>query len=165
MGQKMFKIIGLILILVVSFSFLAACSGQKSQEASEGEPTGEVTGKTGPAVDLTGDATAGAAIFQEQCERCHGAEGKGGRANPGSAEGTVPALNPLDEELASIEAIDVVIEHGATPPGDNPAKVMPAFGDKGLLAPQQIADVIAYILSLNKYAGDSQVYQAITSQL
>jgi mono/diheme cytochrome c family protein len=42
------------------------------------------------------------------------------------------------------------IEHGSTPEGDNPAKSMPAWGDNNTLTPQQIADVIAYIMSLNK---------------
>ena len=42
-----------------------------------------------------------------------------------------------------------IIEHGAKPAGSNPERSMPAFGDRKMLTPQQIADVIAYIISLN----------------
>ena len=157
MNRKVLRIFSLGLILVLAFSFLAACGGSKATQApqTEGEAS-EVSGKPGPAVDLTGDATAGAAIYVENCEKCHGKEGKGGVDNPGAAEPTVPGLNPLDAEFVSTDAktfatnIDLFIEHGATPEGDNPAKVMTAFGDEGKLTPQQIADVIAYVMSLNK---------------
>jgi mono/diheme cytochrome c family protein len=36
------------------------------------------------------------------------------------------------------------------PEGFEPTRNMPAWGDNGALTPQQIADVIAYIMSLNK---------------
>ena len=107
-------------------------------------------------MNLTGDANAGAGIFQTKCTECHGDAGKGGKANPGSADGTTPPLNPVEPDIKSPDAktfatnLDIYIEHGATPEGDNPAKVMAAFGDKKELTPQQIADVIAYIMSLNK---------------
>ena len=46
--------------------------------------------------------------------------------------------------------LDLFLEHGSTPEGTNPTFSMPAWGDKKLLTPQQIADVIAYVISLNK---------------
>jgi mono/diheme cytochrome c family protein len=46
--------------------------------------------------------------------------------------------------------MDKVIEHGALPEGDSPEKKMPAFGDEKMLTPQKIADVIAYVQSLNR---------------
>jgi mono/diheme cytochrome c family protein len=156
MYSKIFKIVSLVIAIVLAFSLLTACGTKATETPQSGGETGEVAGKPGPAVDLTGDATAGAAIFKDNCEECHGAEGKGGVANPGATEPTVPGLNPLDPEFVSSDAktfatnIDIFIEHGATPEGDNPAKVMKAFGDDGILTPQQIADVIAYVISLNK---------------
>ena len=157
MNQNKLRIIGLGLILVMALSLLVACGTKPTAETPKGEgETGEVSGKPGPAVDLTGDATAGAAIFKDKCQECHGEEGKGGVANPGAEESPVPGLNPLDPEFVSADAkkfatnLDLFIEHGATPEGDNPAKVMKAFGDEGILTPQQIADAIAYVISLNK---------------
>jgi mono/diheme cytochrome c family protein len=123
------------LIVFLSAMILAAC----------GAKTG-----TGEAVNLTGDPVAGKQVYDGYCASCHGPEGAGGVANPGSDDGTVPALKPLDEEFNSVAAMDLVIEHGSIPDGDDSATAMTAFGDKGLLKPQQIADVIAYILELNK---------------
>jgi mono/diheme cytochrome c family protein len=82
-------------------------------------------------------------------------EGVGGHVNPGSADGTVPALNPIDETLKDPDYktfatnLDLFLEHGSTPEGNNPIFQMPAWGDKNMITPQQIADVIAYIISLN----------------
>ncbi len=128
---------------------------------SEPEPTEEIArpsnaGGPGPAVNLTGDASNGAQIFAANCQICHNTEGKGGNPNPGSADGTIPALNPIDPTLKSADDkefatnLDLFVEHGSTPEGTNPTFSMIAWGDKSLLTPQQIADVIAYVISLNK---------------
>jgi mono/diheme cytochrome c family protein len=113
-------------------------------------------GGPGAAVNLTGDVAAGTKIYQTNCALCHGDQAKGGVPNPGSTDGTVPPLNPIDpglvnkDPLVFAKNVDLFIEHGSTPEGTNPAFSMPAWGDQNLLAPQQIADVIAYIISLNK---------------
>ena len=113
-------------------------------------------GGPGPALNLTGDATAGKAVYEANCVKCHAAEGKGGIANPGSDDGTVPPLNPVDSTLVSKDYkvfaynLDLFIEHGSTPSGPAPVLSMPNWGDSGKLVPQQIADVIAYVISLNK---------------
>lgn len=125
------------------------------------EPAEEVArpsnpGGPGPALNLTGDATAGQQIFASNCQICHGADGKGGNPNPGSDDGTIPALNPIDPTIKNADPkvfttnIDLFVEHGSTPSGNNPTFSMIAWGDKQLLTPQQIADVIAYVMSLNK---------------
>jgi len=86
---------------------------------------------------------------------CHGDQGKGGVSNPGSTDGTIPALNPIDATLVNTDPkvyatnLDLFLQHGSTPAGDKPAKQMAAWGDSGTLTQQQIADVIAYVMSLN----------------
>ncbi len=113
-------------------------------------------GGPGPALGLTGDAAAGKAVFEANCVKCHAQEGKGGVANPGSNDGTVPPLNPIDSTLVSSDYktfaynLDLFLEHGSTPAGASPILSMPNWGDSGKLQPQQIADVIAYVISLNK---------------
>ncbi|HEX7976039.1 MAG TPA: cytochrome c, partial [Anaerolineales bacterium] len=113
-------------------------------------------GGPGQAVSLTGDATAGQQVFATTCTPCHGDQGKGGVQNPGSTDGTIPPLNPIDPGMVSPDQktyatnLDLFIEHGSTPAGTKPAQSMPAFGDQKILTPQQIADVIAYVISLNK---------------
>jgi mono/diheme cytochrome c family protein len=112
-------------------------------------------GGPGPALSLTGDATAGAKIYVDNCQKCHGPQGTDGVDNPGSDDGTIPPLNPIDETMVNPDLkvfaynIDLFLEHGSTPEGPNPKQTMPAWGDDQKLTPQQIADVIAYVISLN----------------
>ena len=124
-------------------------------------PTVEVArpsnpGGPGQAVNLKGVVASGLKIYTQQCVKCHGEAGKGGVDNPGSSDGTIPALNPIDETLVNTDIkvyaynIDLFMEHGSTPGGPNPTSEMTAWGDEKKLTPQQIADVIAYVISLNK---------------
>jgi mono/diheme cytochrome c family protein len=132
-----------------------------SAPATGGNPTEEpevaaTPAQPGPAVNLTGDATRGAQVFATNCVACHGPQGKGGVANPGSSDGSVPPLNPIDPQIANKDVnvfttnVDLFVEHGSTPEGPNPTLKMPAWGDSKALSPQQIADVLAYIVSLNQ---------------
>lgn len=142
-----------MVVVLLSALVLSACG---SQTAGEGPARPSNPGGAGEAVNLTGDAAAGAAIFSANCVACHGDQGKGGIPNPGSEDGTVPELNPIDPTLKNADAkvyatnLDLFIEHGSKPAGDSPALQMKAFGNEKILTPQQIADVIAYIISLNK---------------
>jgi mono/diheme cytochrome c family protein len=113
-------------------------------------------GGPGEAVNLKGDAATGAQIFIGRCAACHGDQGKQGIPNPGSDDGTVPPLNPIDQTMVSTDPltfatnIDLFIQHGSKPAGPAPAIQMPAWGDQNMLSQQEIADLIAYIISLNK---------------
>jgi mono/diheme cytochrome c family protein len=110
----------------------------------------------GLAITLTGDPVAGAQVFIDQCVKCHGDAGMQGIENPDSDDGTVPTLNPIDPQLKSTDLktftsnLDLIIQNGSTPAGTSPKLSMPSFGTQGILTQQQIADVIAYLMSLNK---------------
>jgi mono/diheme cytochrome c family protein len=113
-------------------------------------------GQPGPAMALTGDPAAGKDVFTANCQICHNVEGRGGNPNPGSDDGTIPPLNPIDPLLKDPDRkifatnLDLFLEHGSTPSGANPTFSMLAWGDKKLLSPQQIADAIAYVMELNR---------------
>jgi hypothetical protein len=114
------------------------------------------TGESGMAINLTGDPQSGEQIFVNNCQVCHGLEGKGGVLNPGSTDGTVPPLNPIDPTLVSPDYktfaynLDLFIQNGSIPAGVSPVNEMPAWGARKVLSQQQIADVIAYIINLNQ---------------
>ncbi len=111
-------------------------------------------GQPGPAItqNLKGNVDNGKQVFADKCQSCHGPEGKQGIANPGSEDGVVPTLNPVDKMFNTNDTaefkreLDLFIEHGSHTGG---SEQMPAWGDSQQLTPQQIADVIAYIVSLN----------------
>ena len=117
------------------------------------------SGGPGVALNLTGTVTAGQEVFVANCQKCHGPDGQGGVNNPGSDDGTVPPLNPIDSTLVNSELpvfafnLDLFLEHGSTPSGSGPQLTMPAWGDQQKLTPQQIADVMAYVISLNPITG------------
>lgn len=127
----------------------------EAETESSSIPRPSNPGGPGEAINLTGNADMGAEIFAANCVTCHGAEGVGNVANFGSTDGTVPALNPIDPKLKDPDYktfatnLDLFLEHGSTPAGTNPIFQMPPWGSSGTLSQQQIADVIAYIISLN----------------
>ena len=113
------------------------------------------SGGPGRAATILGSAEHGAVLFKDACASCHGPHGAGGVPNPGSTDGTVPPLNPIDRELFNrdpaifADKIDVYIQHGSRPEGPRPQFSMLPFGDTNALTQEQIADIEAYILSLN----------------
>lgn len=125
-------------------------------------PTGEEIarpanpGGPGEALNLSGDPAKGQKIFLEHCQVCHGIEGMDNIPNPGSDDETIPPLNPIDPTLVSTDYntfaynLDLFLQNGSLPEGPNAAFQMPAWGRLGILTQQQIADVIAYVISLNK---------------
>lgn len=120
------------------------------------------SGKQGPpaeAATLAGNWKRGKALFEKQCQSCHGPQGTDKVPNPGSDDGTVPPLNPIDPELASktlsafAAKIDRYIQHGSIPDGPGPALFMPNWGDSKTLSQKEIADVEAYVMRLNGVSG------------
>jgi mono/diheme cytochrome c family protein len=113
-------------------------------------------GGSGDAINLTGDPKAGEKIYVENCQLCHGSNGTDNVLNPGSDDGTIPPLNPIDSTLVSSDYmtyaynLDLFIQNGSRPAGVNPARWMPPWGAENGLTQQQLADVIAYIISLNQ---------------
>jgi mono/diheme cytochrome c family protein len=114
-------------------------------------------GETGPAALLAGDTAQGVGEFGLYCAPCHGPQGveEVGAPNPGSDDGIVPELNPIDPTIVDPDPnifatnLDLFIEHGSIPSGPSPLIMMPPFGDDKLLTEQEIADLIAYVMLLN----------------
>jgi ubiquinol-cytochrome c reductase cytochrome b subunit len=110
---------------------------------------------TGLAAGMIGNVAHGNILFQRDCESCHGANGKGGVANPGSLSGQIPSLNPINKNLFSrnpqifANNIDRIIQNGSLPEGPNPQLRMEDYGDSHALTQQEIANIEAYILNLN----------------
>jgi mono/diheme cytochrome c family protein len=132
----------------------ASATSQATPQVEVARPSNP--GGPGNAINLTGDATAGEKVFTTYCQTCHGPQGTDNVSNPGSDDGTVPPLNPIDSTLVSTDYntfaynIDLFIQNGSTPAGSNPTLIMPSWSVPGGLTQQQIADVIAYVISLNQ---------------
>jgi len=121
----------------------------------------------GPASYVIGNVDLGEYLFKQNCEQCHGPQGKDKVSNPGSSDGTVPPLNPISSKLFNKEAriftdnIDRYIQHGSIPKGSNPVLYMLGFGDTKSLTQQMITNVEAYVLHLNGVDRAQLVYPGI----
>ncbi len=131
---------------------LAQAKSRKQSPAQAGPASSQDTGQ---AAGIIGSADRGAALFALYCTSCHGQKGTGNIPNPGSTGGTVPQLNPIDRRLYNKDPrafagnIGRFIQHGSAPAGSKPSLSMPAFGDGQTLTQQEIANIEAYILSIN----------------
>ncbi|MBM4361000.1 MAG: c-type cytochrome, partial [Deltaproteobacteria bacterium] len=83
---------------------------------------------------VRGDASAGAAVFAEQCATCHGDKAQG--------ESALSLANPVFLMSAPDAFIRHAVVHG------RPGTPMPAFG--GDLAPKALDDVTAFLRSLTR---------------
>ena len=150
---------GLVAAVVLSIAGSASQpgAGQAQAPPSVSAPAGSAGAGTREALAprLIGNPGHGGLLFAQTCQSCHGIQGRGGVPNPGSDDGTVPALEPIDRDLFDLDPdvfaskIDRFPQHGSTPTGPRPALVMPGFGDSGTLTQQQISHLEAYILELN----------------
>ena len=133
----------------------AAGQGKTAGKGEKKIPVPKEKGLPGAAAEMIGNPAHGAVIYQQKCESCHGFKGQGGIPNPGSNYGKIPPLNPVTKDLFSkdplafVRNIDIVIQNGATPKGPHPFKNMPAYGKTNTMTQQEIAEVEAYIMSLN----------------
>jgi ubiquinol-cytochrome c reductase cytochrome b subunit len=128
-------------------------------------------GSPGPAASIIGNADMGAVTFKNICEACHGPMGTDKVPNPGSDDGTVPPLNPIDRHLFSknaqvfVDHIDRIVQHGSIPAGPNPVLHMLPFGDDHTLTQAQIANVEAYVMKLNGVNRAQLVHPGISPRL
>jgi mono/diheme cytochrome c family protein len=94
-------------------------------------------------------------VFTQVCLSCHGPLGTDNIPNPGSDDGKIPPLNPINRNLFDkdpqtfAENIDRFIQHGSIPQGPNPQFHMLTFGDENSLTQQAISNVEAYVMQLN----------------
>jgi mono/diheme cytochrome c family protein len=118
------------------------------------------------ASNTIGSASQGQLIFVAYCQQCHGPEGKKGIENPGSVDGEIPVVNPIDPEISGankngkipdvqtfVNNLDVYLQDGsspdATPDGGTVKYKMPSFGNTYAMSQQQIANVEAYVVQIN----------------
>jgi len=144
--------------------FLSSLSTRKATPAPAGEDQSEAGGENqgisgatsrGSWVQSTGiigDREHGAILFHQSCIMCHGPQGN--PKTPGFvAPKGVPSLNPIDRATYNVDPqlfaqhIDQFIQHGI--PNTEGGPNMPDFGDSHALTQAQIADLEAYVLSLN----------------
>ena len=96
------------------------------------------SGGPGAALNLTGTVTAGQEVFVANCQKCHGPDGQGGVNNPGSDDGTVPPLNPIDSTLVNSDVAGLRLQPGPVPGARlHTQRLRPAIDHAGLGRPAE----------------------------
>ena len=108
--------------------------------------------RSGPTPNSSSFALAGGqSAFAVNCSQCHGS----------GAQGAVGYPNLNDDDWlwgGSLEAIAYTIRHGVRNDSDDSRySEMPAYGRDELLEPQQIDDVVRYVMSLSAGTGAATV--------
>jgi len=137
-------------------TFLSSLSTRKALAQPAGATATADQGNSGAAstssvssINIIGDKEHGAILFHQSCIMCHGPHGIHASDGPKG----VPSLNPIDRNVLNtdpqtfVEHIDQFIQHGI--PNTEGGPNMPNFGDSHALTQAQIADLEAYVLSLN----------------
>lgn len=106
------------LVVLAALVFTVACG--KEEESGHEHEHSETEH---PALELTGDATAGATVYADTCGACHGADGMGGIG---------PSLVEHAPMHSDGELVTVIVNGSGTM-------------EPVALADQEIADVLAYI--------------------
>jgi ubiquinol-cytochrome c reductase cytochrome b subunit len=162
--------------------FIVACAAliglSIAGAQSTGSAVGAPTGPPGPTPDSSivstapvpgpsvashqiGGADHGSTLFVLYCVECHGDKGIKGVENPGSADGEVPSINPIDPAVKGkatqefVDGLDGYLQNGSAPsattstPNASPRLKMPSFGNTYARTQPQIADLEAYVMKLN----------------
>ena len=132
-------------------------------------------GAPGEAASIIGNVVVGRKLYALNCATCHGMNGSKGEINYGSRFGRVPSLDPVNKALFSkspnqfAENIDRFIQHGFMKADPPTSLTMFDYGDSYTLTQPQIANIEAYILSINhvnraeiKSPGSARVFFYVT---
>lgn len=122
-----------VIVLVVSALALAACGGGGTQAASA------------PPIPA-GDATRGKTVFEGTCAACHGQDAKG---VPGLGKDLTTsefAIGKSDAELVAF----IKTGRPTSDPLSTTGVEMPPKGGNTALTDQDLADVVAYVRTLEK---------------
>ena len=138
---------------------LAICVGAAAFAQSPGRPATEAEIK---AMDFTvlpngaglpkghGDAASGRALYEQQCQECHGIHGEG-------QSGKYPALAGGNDSLNTINPVKTVGSYWpyATTLFDYIRRAMP-YDHPRSLSTDEVYSVAAYVLFMNKIVKESQ---------
>ena len=141
--KKLLIVLALALVVVL---IAGACGG----DSDDGDGDSSSDSTEAPSDDdddeaVAGDAAAGEEIFAATCSSCHGADAEG-------VDGLGKTLAPSDfvDETSSADLVIVVTDGRPVDDPDNTTGIlMPPKGGNPSLTDEDIADVVAYIKSLN----------------
>lgn len=127
----------ILLILAVLGFALTACGGGDGQaESASPEPERE----------LVGDVTAGEKVFQGTCFTCHGKDATGIEGSGTNLTTSEFVRGKTDRELIAY----IKVGREINDPLNTTGIAMPPYGANPMLTDQDLANVVAYLRSLQQ---------------
>jgi disulfide bond formation protein DsbB len=131
----------LLLVLVAGALVLAACGGGQAAPTESG-----LSAEAEPYASLTGDATAGKTKFESTCSTCHGPDAKG---IPGLGKDLT--TSEFGKTLPDAEFILFITKgRPASDPANTTGVDMPPRGGNPAFTDQDLADIVAYVRTLEQ---------------
>jgi disulfide bond formation protein DsbB len=129
----------LTILVIAGAMILAACGGSDSSDDGD---SGSAT--TAPAV-AAGDAARGAELYVGSCEACHG---PGGVGVEGLGKPWVDSVFIGGQTDAGLIAF-IKVGRDVDDPENTTGIIMPAKGGNPALSDEDIADIVAYMRTIN----------------
>lgn len=136
----------MLALAVPAFVFLTAISTLADSSPSPSASGSPASGGTA----LPGDPTKGGTLYGQNCATCHGAAGEGGI---GATLNPIEKLPGVADPLAPSFLIDIITNGRNPQPGDPKQTQMPAKGGNTSLTDQDVKDLAAFIIQLNRTPG------------
>jgi cytochrome c len=102
----------------------------------------------------SGTSSQGAPVYAAKCASCHGAEGKGGISSALIGSGPITSINAAEKTIGNFWPYSTTLF-------DYIRRAMPWQQPKSLTS-DEVYSLTAYVLSLNRIIGESDVMNATT---
>lgn len=143
-----------IVLLLAIVAFTAACGGgdDEATDTTSGDSTETTDSGDSGDSGSSGDVAAGEEVYASTCAACHGADGTGVQ---GLGKSFVDSEFVADTSDADLVAF---IETGrpASDPANTTGVDMPPKGGNPSLTEEDLANVVAFIKSINEVSGSGE---------
>lgn len=143
-----------IILLLAIVALTAACGGgdDEATDTTSGDSSTQADGGDSGDSSSSGDVAAGEEVFAGTCAACHGADGTGVQ---GLGKSFVDSQFVADTSEADLVAF-VKTGRPASDPANTTGVDMPPKGGNPSLSDEDLADVVAYIKSINDVSGSGE---------
>lgn len=143
-----------IVLLLAIVALTAACGGgdDEATDTTSGGSTETTESGDNGSSGSSGDVAAGEEVYASTCAACHGADGTGIQGLGKSFVDSQFVADNSEEDLVAF----VKVGRPASDPANTTGVDMPPKGGNPSLSDEDLANVVAYIKSINDVSGSGE---------